>query len=101
MEENGLSLVAAVAGEGAGPVAVLCLADCSEAAGSLVDCKQLAFHQDSNMAVLKHQAHAQSFSITDMYVLVCAYCIVYVCIPVFGLSRIVPGSMEDSAGTRT
>lgn len=59
VEEDGSSLVAAVAGEGEGegPVAALCLADCLVAAGSLVDCKQLEFHQDSNTAVLKYQAY--------------------------------------------
>lgn len=75
MEEDGSSLVAAVADEGegqeAGPVAALCLVECSAAAGSLVDCKQLEFHRDSNTVVLRHQAHAQFFSITDLYVLVC------------------------------
>lgn len=81
MEESDSSLVVGVAGEAAGPVTALGLADCSAAAGSLVDCKQLEFHQDSNMAVLKYQAHSQSFSITHMYVLVCVYSVrLYTCV---------------------
>lgn len=58
VEESGSSLLADVVGEAVGPVTALGLADCSASAGSLVDCKQLEFHQDSNMAVLKYQAHA-------------------------------------------